>query len=228
MIDLNKYRKKIYSQSGEDGIIEKIFEEIGVEKGWYCEFGAGDGHWISNTKNLREKGWDGVLIEGDPKSFENLHKNFSENESVSVIQSYISCEPGECLDDLLSGTKIPKDFDILSIDIDGNDFWIWKSLKNYNPKLVVVEYNSNYNSEDSLVIEYDRNHRFGMDNYYSATVEAFNRLADEKGYSLVAFTPGLNLFFCRKDLADKFLKVNSNDIEKLIVWPPSKNKMSQF
>lgn len=228
MIDLNRYKKTIYSQSGEDGIIEKFFEELGINKGWYCEFGAGDGHWISNTKNLREKGWSGVLIEGSPDAFKNLYKNFSESQTVTIIESFVSCEPGKCLDDILSKTEIPNDFDILSIDVDGNDLWIWKSLKNYNPKLVVVEYNSNYDPEKSLTIKYDPSHRFGMDSYYGATARAFVKLANEKGYSLVSFTEGLNLFFCRKDLATPFLKINLDEIKKLDVWPQSKKIMIKF
>ena len=218
----------MYSQSGEDGIIEKIFNEIGTEKGWYCDFGAGDGHWISNTKNLREKGWNGVLIEGDPESFDNLHKNFGEDSSVEIINSYVSCEPTECLDYLLSQTRLPKDFDLLSIDVDGNDLWIWKSLKNYSPKIVVIEYNSNYHPEESLVIKYDPNHRFNMDDYYGATAGVLNKLAIEKGYSLVAFTPDLNLFFCKNDLSYKFLPNELKNVRTSRVWPPSPKKMVKY
>ena len=62
MIDLNNYRRRVYSQAGEDGIIEKIFQTLDIKNGWYCEFGAGDGYWISNTRKLREEGWNGVYI----------------------------------------------------------------------------------------------------------------------------------------------------------------------
>jgi hypothetical protein len=228
MINLNEYSKKIHSQSGEDGIIEKAFQELGIERGWYCEFGAGDGYWISNTRNLRDKGWSGVLIEGDQESFDNLKNGFIDRTDVVPIQSYVSCEPGESLDDLLSQTEIPKDFDVLSIDVDGNDLWIWKSLKNYNPKFVIAEYNPHYSPEQSLTIAYDPNHRFNYDDYYGATAGAFNKLADEKGYILVANTGGLNLFYCRKDLADKFLPMDLKDVHHGEGWPKSGREMMEY
>jgi hypothetical protein len=228
MIDVNDYKRQVHSQSGEDGILEKIFETLEIKKGWYCEFGAGDGNWICNTRKLREEGWKGVLIEGDSASFNNLKNNYGTHPDVSIVQSYISCEPGESLDDLLSGTDIPSDFDLLSIDVDGNDLWIWKSLKNYTPKVVVVEYNPHYNPTDSLTIKYDPNHRFNSDNYYGATAGAFNKLAEDLGYKLIGSTAGLNLFYCKKEISDKFKELDINEVHKGSGWPHSEREMEQY
>jgi len=228
MIDVNDYKRQVHSQSGEDGILEKIFETLEIKNGWYCEFGAGDGNWICNTRKLREEGWKGVLIEGDSASFNNLKNNYGTHPDVSIIESYISCEPGESLDDLLSDTDIPKDFDLLSIDVDGNDLWIWKSLKNYTPKVVVVEYNPHYNPTDSLTIKYDPNHRFNSDNYYGATAGAFNKLAEEIGYKLIGSTAGLNLFYCKKEISDKFKELDINEVYKGSGWPHSEREMDQY
>jgi hypothetical protein len=228
MIDVNDYKRQVHSQSGEDGILEKIFETLEIKNGWYCEFGAGDGNWICNTRKLREEGWKGVLIEGDSASFNNLKNNYGTHPDVSIIESYISCEPGESLDDLLSNTDIPKDFDLLSIDVDGNDLWIWKSLKNYTPKVVVVEYNPHYNPTDSLTIKYDPNHRFNSDNYYGATAGAFNKLAEEIGYKLIGSTAGLNLFYCKKEISDKFKELDINEVYKGSGWPHSEREMDQY
>ena len=228
MINVNDYQRQVHSQSGEDGILEKIFESLGIKNGWYCEFGAGDGNWICNTRKLREEGWKGVLIEGDNESFLNLKGNYGSHPDVSIIESYISCEPGESLDDLLATTEIPKDFDFLSIDVDGNDLWIWKSLKIYEPKVIAVEYNPHYNPVDSLTIEYDANHRFNSDNYYGATAGAFNKLAEEKGYKLIGSTGGLNLFYCKKELSDQFKELDINEVYQGSGWPQSDRKMVQY
>jgi hypothetical protein len=228
MIDVNDYKRQVHSQSGEDGILEKIFETLEIKNGWYCEFGAGDGNWICNTRKLREEGWKGVLIEGDSESFNNLKNNYGTHPDVSIIESYISCEPGESLDDLLSRTDIPSDFDLLSIDVDGNDLWIWKSLKKYTPKVVVVEYNPHYNPTESLTIKYDPNHRFNSDNYYGATAGAFNKLAEELGYKLIGSTAGLNLFYCKNEISDKFKELDINEVYKGSGWPQSEREMEQY
>jgi len=228
MINLNNYKRQVYSQDGEDGIIEKIFDTLKIKKGWYCEFGAGDGNWISNTKYLREKGWNGVLIEGDEESFNNLVLNYSNDKSLTIIKKYVDCEEGNNIDDILKNTDIPKDFDLISIDVDGNDLWIWDSIKKYNPKIVVVEYNCAHDPSSSFTIEYDPNHRFNNDDYYGATPGAFNKLAKNKGYKLVASTDGLNLFYCREDLADDFIEMEVSSVFRIKAWPHSSRSMIPY
>jgi hypothetical protein len=212
MIDLNLYKNRIYSQDGEDGMISKFFEELNIEKGWYCEFGATDGYMVSNTRCLREKGWNGVLIEGNPDFYKQMTKNLGENPNVFLFEKYVSNEKGEKLDEILADSPIPEDFDLLSIDIDGNDLWVWESMLKYSPKLVIVEYNSNFDSESSLTIQYDKNHRHNDDDYFGATVGAFNRLAVRKGYDLIGYTQCLNLFFAKKEFSSNFKKYFPSDI----------------
>jgi hypothetical protein len=219
MIKLNDYYKKIYTQSGEDGILEKIFSVLGIDNGQFCEFGASDGMSYCNTRNFRERGWTGVLIEGDPSYISALKKIASDFKGIEVIESFISCEKDNKLDEILSKTRLNKNFDLLSIDIDGNDLWIWKSIENYDPKVVIVEYNSNYPSTKSLCINYDKDHRHKLDAYYSATVSAYKKIADEKEYKLVGYTQGLNLIFCKKSLAGEFYEYKPEEIPMMSVWP---------
>jgi hypothetical protein len=219
MIKLNDYRASKYSQTGEDGILEKLFEVLNIKNGQFCEFGASDGFSYCNTRKLREEGWGGVLIEGDPTYVEGMKNNLRDFKNIEVLESFISCEDGETLDEILTSTQLNKDFDFLSIDIDGNDLWIWKSLKKYDPKVIMVEYNSNYDPASSLCIKYDKDHRHQLDAYYSATAGAYKKLADQKGYKLVGFTEGLNLVFCRKDIASEFYEYKLNEIPLLKVWP---------
>lgn len=229
MIELNRFWKQVYSQSGEDGILEKIFNELEINQGWFCEFGAGNGSNISNTRIFREKGWSGVLIEGDEERFNSLiGSGISDNEKIYSIKKYISCETGEKIDELLSSTPIPKDLDLISIDVDGNDLWIWKSMEKYRPKVVIIEYNSHFPVEESRTIKYDRDHRFCNDSYYGASAGALIKLASEKNYDLVAYTEGLNLIFIDSKFSDKFNKINPFSIGIGIGWPPSNKEMVEY
>ncbi len=230
MVKLNNFHKKIYSQAGEDGIVTTLFEIFSFNYVWFCEFVAGDGNNISNTRIFREKGWKGVLIEGDKTRYTKMKMDsiISENSGVYIINEYISCENGEKIDDLLSSTPIPENFDLVSIDIDGNDLWIWKSMEKYRPKVVIVEYNSHFPVTESLTVEYDRNHRFNKDTYYGANAGALIKLGKEKSYELVGYTNGLNLIFVDSAYSEHFEKVNQNEIGVHIGWPPSSKKMMNY
>lgn len=219
MIKLNDFKYNKYTQGGEDGIIEKIFSEIGIKKGIFCEFGASDGENYCNTKKLREEGWKGTLIEGESSYIERLKNNLKMYPNINIIESYVSCEKGNTLNEILDSIKMPKDFDFLSIDVDGNDYWIWKSLNKYIPKVVMVEYNSNYESSSILSIEYDKYHRHQLDAYYSATAGAYINLGKEKGYDLIGFTEGLNLVFCLNTFSSPFYKYSAEEIPITRVWP---------
>lgn len=149
-------KKNIYSQNGEDGIIEFILSKIEVKDGWCCEFGAWDGKHLSNTFNLvSNKNYNAVYIEGDDEKFKDLLKTTNEFKSIVPINSWVEIDGLNSLDNILSRTKIPLNFDILSIDIDGLDYLIWESFVKYKPKIVVIEINSAFDpqinfSEDDL------------------------------------------------------------------------------
>jgi len=219
MIKLNDYRRKVYSQTGEDGILEMIFQSLGIKNGHFCEFGASDGMSYCNTRKLREEGWGGVLIEGNPNFIKELKNNLKDYKNIETIESFITCEGDTSLDSLLKKTNLKQDFDFLSIDIDGNDLWVWKSLEKYSPKVVMVEYNPNYDPTLSLSIEYNKDHIHDLDAYYSATAGAFKKIADDKGYKLVGFTEGLNLVFCKKNLSQDFYEYSLDEIPITRVWP---------
>lgn len=220
MINLNNFIKKIgMSQKGEDGLLDKLFNELKISSGYFCEFGAGDGMSNCNTYFFRQNGWSGLYIELSEKLFKSLQGVCQNNSNISLINGKISLEENETLDYYLELADAPKDFDLLSIDIDGNDLWIWKSLKNYSPKAVIVEYNSQYPSRGSFTIPYDKDHSFQNNDYYGASAGAFNKLAIEKGYSLVGYTAGLNLIFVRNDLNNGLFKTHDvNDIPVQYGW----------
>lgn len=124
MDPLDGFRNNTYSQFGENGVIEEALRRISTKVDldeWCCEFGAWDGVVFSNTANLvKNKGYKAVLIEGESRRVRDLQRNYPESRVVKIC-SFVTPSGETTLDQILSQTEIPKDFDFLSIDIDGLD-----------------------------------------------------------------------------------------------------------
>ena len=222
-LDLNKFRTRTYSQNGEDGMCLRMFETLGITKPTYCEIGAGDGRELSNTRLFYERGARGAMIEGDLSLFIEL-KSYRPGDYL--VNEYVDCEENNTLDYWLGASALAHDFDLLSLDIDGNDIWVWESMEVYKPKAVLVEYN--YSLKESLTIAYDPKHRFMRDNYYGATAAALCKLGSAKGYVLVGFTPHNNLLFLRTDLAYGFRHYDVADVPTGGGWPQSNRIMIPY
>jgi len=192
--DLNQYQKKIFSQFGEDGIIEKIFQIIGEKNKICAEFGAYDGVTMSNTANLiRNHGWGGRFIEQDPEMFTKLRQNYAFYPSVQCTNSKVTIDN---IDELFTELELPHDFDLLSVDVDGNDYWIWKNIVNFKPRVVVIEFNGSYPPPRKWVMAYNENHVWSGDDYFGASIQSYYELAKSKGYELICCEKnGSNLFF---------------------------------
>lgn len=218
---LNQFESNVTSQSGEDGIIEKIFEIMGVSNHWCVEFGAWDGKLNSNTWNLlQRKNWSGILIEGNSAKFLDLLAEYQNNNKVIPVNSYvgISSEEAHCLDAILGTYPIPKDFDFLSIDIDGCDWYVWETLKNYRPRLVVIEFNPTIPNHVYFIQDNDLSMQQG------ASLRALIALGKEKGYELVAAN-SWNAFFVLNEEFDKF-NIADNTIDSM--HDPSKYESVLF
>ena len=204
----NTYSKNIHSQNGEDGIVEELLKRLNINNGWVCEFGAWDGIHLSNTFNLVKKGFNAVFIEGDVNKYCDLLKTVNEYNNIIPINAFVDYENNEnSLDNLLSKTNIPIDFDILSIDIDSYDYHVWKSLNKYKPKIVIIEINSSINT--------DNNEHINDSNKYCGTgFKPTFDLGIEKGYKFVLHTG--NMFFIRNDLFDKLNIHYDNPLENFV------------
>lgn len=195
---LSSCRWNAYSQQGEDGIVDEILTRIGRavrSDGWCVEFGAWDGIHLSNTYNLiRNKAYKAVLIEGDRRKFQELCRNIPAETAIKVCE-FISFTGSNTLDEVLGRTPIPIDFDFLSIDIDGCDYFIFESLKNYKPKVICIEYNSTIPNDVEFIQPKDFRVKQG------ASAKSITKLARSKGYTLVATTE-CNLVFVQDRLKE--------------------------
>lgn len=203
---LSRHARSVTSQFGEDGILEKIFEIL-PDPGsrWCVDFGAWDGRHLSNTWHLlSSRGWHGVLIEADPERFAELVATYRGNARVVAKNRMVTFEGADRLDEILSETPIPQDFDLLAIDIDGNDYHIWDSVRDYQPKVVLIEINPSVPNELAFIQARDMNVAHG------SSLLAMVLLGKAKGYELIA-TTSHNAFFARRDLFPLF-NIPDNDI----------------
>jgi hypothetical protein len=184
--DLQQFETSLYSENGEDGVIAKIFDTIGVDHHYCVDLGASDGITDSNTYLLRLQGWDCLLLD---RAYENsnyhLYKQFITKENIN---------------ELLAQYNVPTHFDLLSIDIDYNTFHIWQALdEKYQPNVVVIAYNPELGPYDNKVVAYRPFFSGDQTNYYGASLSALTQLAAQKDYSL-AYIGKSNLIFTRTDL----------------------------
>jgi len=170
-----------YSQTGEDGVIEKALEIIPQADKWCVEFGAWDGLFASNTRNLIENhGYSAVLIEGAPSKFLKLRKNYAHRQNVITRNAFVGFDLEDGLDSILTGLPIPVTFDFLSIDIDGNDYYAWKAIAKYRPKIICIEFNPTIPTEVEFIQPANPSLSQG------ASLLSLVKMGKEKGYELVS------------------------------------------
>jgi hypothetical protein len=179
----------VFSQFGEDGVIIEIFRRIGESERKACEFGAWDGKYCSNVAALIERGWNAIMIEGNPNKFEELKNNYRENTRVTTSCGFISAIGENSLDSTLSRNGFVGEMDFLSIDVDGDDYWIFSGMQ-IRPRVICVEFNPTMGPWHQYV-----NPPGGC---HGTAMASFVARGAELGYSLVYATYG-NLFFVRSD-----------------------------
>lgn len=207
--ELNNYAKTVYSQWGEDGILEEIFNRIGTTNRFYVEFGGWDGKYLSNTYNLKvNHGWSGLLLEGSQAKVNSIPE--SERQNLNLHYAWVSSKN---VNQLFQQHNVPKEFDLLSIDIDSDDFHVWKAVS-YRPRVVIIEYHPGIDQNfHPLIIEEGQCqiHTGGpmshapdgrLNGYFGANLRAMYELGKVKGYELVS-TVNVNAIFVRKDEFEK-------------------------
>ena len=205
---MKRFRYNVYSQNGEDGVINALLACLRIKHGWVCEFGAWDGRYLSNTFNLVENGFSGVLIEGEFDKDQDLVKTLNDYKSVTPIHATVRESGANCLDDILRTTLIPIDFDVLSIDIDSSDYQVWQGTKKYFPKIVVIEINSSFRPWERYV--------YGDGFQSGSSFRSMLELGQSKGYTFVCHTG--NMIFVRNDLVSKIQNEIPNPPDSGFLW----------
>jgi hypothetical protein len=196
---LAAYGFKAFSQSDEDGIIQEIFCRIGTTSKCFIEIGCGDG-LENNTHLLLLSGWTGLWVDGSPQSVAAARRYHAGAILRGSLTAHCCTITTENVDQTLSSLCRVEEVDLLSIDIDGNDYWIWSALSCVRPRVVVIEYNAALRPPLSLVQSYRSNAQWDHTNFFGAGLAALEKLAASKGYSLVGCNlAGVNAFFVRND-----------------------------
>ena len=192
---------RVASQFGEDGIIEWLVHRLDIDTPSFIEIGASN-YDEANTRFLLEnRNWRGLLIDADPRISELRSSPLWWRQDIAAIQSFVSAEN---IDSLIKSAKFGGQIGLLSIDIDGMDYWIWRAITVVSPILVVCEYNGVFGDLVPIVIPYDqkfdrtRAHQSNV--YWGASISALEMLAGTKGYVFVGTnSTGHNAFFVRED-----------------------------
>ncbi|MCL5784053.1 MAG: hypothetical protein M1142_01700 [Patescibacteria group bacterium] len=205
--NLLTFKKNYFSQNGEDGIIEELLNLIKVKTGTCCEFGAWDGIHLSNTRNLIQKGWEGILIEADKDRFKQLKKNYKNYHYVKCINSYINTAESRLSHVLKrAGVKSLNKINFLSIDIDALDYLIFQNL-DFRPQIICIEVNAAFSPQSTSL-------RKEVIDKIGCSLSFMSKIAKNKGYSLVCFTG--NALYLRNDLQEKYKISSVTDKEAYI------------
>jgi len=210
--DISEAEFQVFSQRGEDGIIQYLINNIEIPNKVFIEFGV-ENFLESNTRFLlMNNNWTGLVIDGSKDNIKFIKSDdIYWKYDLTAIHSFIKKEN---INSLIKSFTSIEDVGLLSIDIDGNDYWIWEEINVINPRIVICEYNSSFGPEKAISVPYDPEFRRSTahysDLYFGASLNAFCYLADKKGYDFVGTaSAGVNAFFVRKDLSNPFKKLTS-------------------
>ena len=219
--NLTARRFSLSSQNEEDGIIHAIFDTVGDGSRRFVEIGAGTNGGNSGFL-ASECGWSGMMLEASSRRTDRLKMRF-EPMGVACLTDWAACEN---INVLIRENGCEGEIDLLSIDIDGNDYWIWEAVTACSPRLVIIEYNSLFGPDRAVVVPYDPEfdrHRFveaaeGGHYYFGASLQALSRLAEQKGYRLILTEPrGVNAFFLRNDVGQEIPACDPSSAYRMLV-----------
>lgn len=194
---------QVFSQWGEDGIIQALVCEIEIERKVFVEFGVQD-YTEANTRFLLiNNNWSGLVMDSSPECIQYIKQDqIYWRYNLKAECAFIDKDN---INELLINNGITGDIGLLSVDVDGNDYWIWEAIHCISPRIVICEYNGLFGNHRKVTIPYEKS--FARDKahfsnlYYGASIAALHHLAEIKGYALLGSnSAGNNLFFLRNDL----------------------------
>ena len=210
-LDLAPFELRVFSQNGEDGVIAELVRRAGAPGRFFVEFGIGPGLEGNCVFLAQALGWSGLFIEPGDEDHAALARRFGGHPGISTENARVTPENVE---ELFGRQDVPAEPDVLSIDVDGNDYWIWEALEGYRPRIVVIEYNGALDHSRRLVQPLDPASSYDGTDFYGASLGALRALGESKGYRLAhTDLAGVNAFFVRSDLDVRLpVRVAARDI----------------
>jgi hypothetical protein len=197
---LEHFAFKVFSQHGEDGIIQEIFRRIGTTNKRFVEFGVADGLQC-NTHLLLYSGWRGLWIEGDPNVAPKIRRVFADpikEGSLKLQEGFVTAEN---INAIIANGQVSGEIDLLTIDIDGNDYHVCRSISAVMPRVIVAEYNASFPPPLEWVKPYESAYAWDYSMYFGASLAAYAHMLAAKGFTLVGTDLcGVNAFFVRNDV----------------------------
>jgi hypothetical protein len=205
---------KVYSQFGEDGILQHLVKHVPIVNRRFVEFGVEDFREANCRYLMEVEPWRGLILDGDPE-LENKIKSqpFYFFRELVPYSTFVTAEN---INGILSEMGFTGDIGVLSVDIDGNDYWVWKAIDVVTPRIVIIEYNSVFGAEQAVTIPYNPNF-FRRTAHFSwlyagASLSALVLLGNQKGYSFVGSnSAGNNAFFVRNDVLGRLKPLTAKE-----------------
>jgi hypothetical protein len=201
--EFNAHELRVFSQWGEDGLIAYLISRVHIERPWFVEFGVEDYREANTRFLLVTRNWRGLVLDGSAAHVSSIESDdIAWRHDLTARQAFVTRDN---INELLEQAGFTGDIGLLSIDIDGNDYWVWEAIDVISPRIVVAEYNSLWGAERAVTVPYDpsfvRSEKHFSNLYYGASITALARLGRAKGYSLVGGNQaGNNAFFVRDDV----------------------------
>ena len=237
---LDEVEFKVFSQWGEDGIIQYLIHNIPIENKLFVEFGVEDYQEANTRFLLINNNWKGIIFDGAPKNIKAIiNSDIYWKYDLKAELHFITKEN---VNSIIKNNNIPEDIGLLSIDIDGNDYWVWEAINSIYPRIVICEYNGVFGNDKAVTIPYNpdfiRSKAHYSHLYFGASLKALCFLAEQKGYDFVGSNSvGSNSFFVRKDLSknlpiktavDGYIESNireSRDKNNILTYETGKNRL---
>lgn len=207
--NLQDFEFKAFSQFGEDGIIQRLIQLVPVKHKTFIEFGVEDFHESNCRFLMMNDNWSGFVIDGSEENIERIKAaDFYWRHELTALRRFVTREN---VSETLRSSGFDPDLGILSIDLDGVDYYLWEELDWLRPRIMIAEYNSVFGPDRAITVPYDPafvrhdKHHSGL--YFGCSLGALHHLATSRGYSLVGSTSdGVNAFFVRNDVMPKGLR----------------------
>lgn len=207
-LDPRGHEFKVYSQWGEDGIIDYLCRTISIPVKSFVEFGVENYTEANTLFLLKHRHWRGLVIDGSANNIESIRRGtVFWRYDLQACEAFITRDN---INDIITQNGLSGELGLLSVDIDGNDYWVWEAINCVQPAIVVCEYNSLFGPTAKISTPYKpdfyRTTAHASNMYYGASISALNYLAESRGYRLVAGnSDGNNIFFIREDLLGRLL-----------------------